>query len=277
MKSTVPTPRKGIEVMQRALFVLYGVICYVLFVVVYAYLAAFFGDFAVPKTIDGPHVGLAPTALVVNVLLVLAFSLQHSVMARPGFKRVWTKIVPQAIERSTYVLFSNAVLALLVWGWQPMDGIIWNVTHPTGRAILWTLFALGWFGVPAVSLMINHFDLFGMRQVSLHWQGKAYESLPFRTPFLYRYMRHPLYVAWAIAFWSTPTMTVGHALLAAVLTAYMAIAVYYEERDLVAHFREEYREYQRNVPKFVPRLGGPVAQGENAVEGETPRTATSRA
>lgn len=241
--------------MQRTLYLIYGLINYFLFLAVYAYLAAFFGNFVVPKTIDAPVVGATWPAVVVNLGLVLLFGLQHSVMARPGFKRVWTQFVPQPIERSTYVLASNVALVLLVWFWRPLDAVVWNAADPAARAAIWTVFGLGWFGVPAVSLLINHFDLFGLRQVWLHWRGRVYESLPFRTPLIYGRVRHPLYVAWALAFWATPTMTVGHLLLAAGLTAYMvAAAAVWEERDLIAHFGERYLAYRREVPMFVPRL-----------------------
>lgn len=154
-------------------------------------------------------------------------------MARPWFKRQWTKIVPQAIERSTYVLASCLVTGLLIWQWRSLDAVVWHVEQPLGRALLWGLFAAGWLLVPAVTLMISHFDLFGTRQVWLHLREQAYTDLPFRTPSLYSRMRHPLYVGWTIAFWATPTMTLAHLLFAAGLTLYMAVAVLFEERDLV--------------------------------------------
>lgn len=257
--------------MQRTFFLVYGVLSYLCFIQVYAYMAAFFGDFVVPKTINRPFGDSPATAVVINLALILVFSLQHSVMARPWFKRIWTRIVPEPIERSTYVLFSCAAVILLLWAWHPINVVIWNVTNPLIRSAIWTLFALGWFAVPSVSLLINHFDLFGVRQVWLHARKKPYTSLPFRTPFLYRFVRHPLYVAWALAFWSTPTMTLGHLLMAAALTAYMVVAVVYEERDLVDHFGEQYVAYRREVPKFVPRIGG------STVEGEGPETATTGA
>ncbi|HMP04958.1 MAG TPA: hypothetical protein PJ982_01305, partial [Lacipirellulaceae bacterium] len=173
----------------------------------------------------------------------------------PGFKRRWTRIVPKPIERSTYVLASNLVLIAVMALWQPINAVVWDVQNPLGRGALWALFAAGWLMVPAVSLMINHFDLFGTRQAWLHLRGREYSPLPFRTPLLYAHMRHPLYVGWALAFWATPTMTVGHLLLAGVLTAYMALAALIEERDLVAHFGRQYVEYARSVPRYLPRLG----------------------
>jgi protein-S-isoprenylcysteine O-methyltransferase Ste14 len=241
--------------MKRCAFFLYGVLGHLSFLAVFAYLAGFIGNLIVPKSIDSPASTLSvSTALGINFLLILAFGLQHSIMARPSFKRVWTKLVPQPIERSTYVFASCLVTLLLIWQWQGVDMVIWNVTSPVGRAVLWGLFALGWLLVPAVSLMIDHFDLFGTRQVWLHLRESEYTSRPFRTPMLYGHVRHPLYVGWAIAFWATPTMTVGHALFAGAMCLYMVVAVYFEERNLVDHFGSIYDDYRRRVPMFVPRL-----------------------
>jgi protein-S-isoprenylcysteine O-methyltransferase Ste14 len=241
--------------MKRWLFLLYGVAGHVVFLGVYAYLAAFVGGFLVPKTIDAPVVGTAGTAVVINLLLVAAFAAQHSVMARPAFKRVWTRVVPQPIERATYVWAANAVTVLLMWQWQPMDSVVWHIEQPVLRGLVWVLFAAGWLAVPAVSLLIHHFDLFGTRQVWLFWRGEAYTSLPFRTPSAYAHVRHPLYLGWALAFWATPTMTAGHLLFAVSMTVYMALAAVVEERDLVAHFGQQYRQYQQRVGMFVPRWG----------------------
>ena len=241
--------------MSRMLFFVYGVVCHLLFLIVYAWLAAFFaGVPLLPTTVDGPARLPLGWALAINVGLVLAFALQHSVMARPGFKRLWTKVVPEPIERSTYVLLSCIVLAGLMLFWQPIDAVVWNLPPGPARWAAWALFAAGWLMVPLVSLMINHFDLFGTRQVWLHLRGQPYTSLPFRTPMLYSQMRHPLYVGWAIAFWATPTMTVGHLLLATLLTGYMLVASLFEEQDLVAHFGRAYEDYRRRVPMFVPRV-----------------------
>lgn len=242
--------------MKRWMFFAYGLTAYTAFGLIYAYLCGFTGNLIVPKSIDAPPAATPwATAALVDVALLLAFGLQHSVMARPAFKRVWTQIVPQPIERATYVFASCAALAAVVWLWQPIDSVVWDVHNPAGRAALWALFAAGWLMVPAVSLMISHFDLFGLRQVWLHMQGREYAALPFRTPALYAHIRHPLYVGWALAFWATPTMTVGHLLFAGVLTGYMALAALVEERDLVAHFGRQYEDYRRNVPRYVPRLG----------------------
>src|SRR5262249_37939990 len=202
---------RGEIAMRRWSFFVYGVFCHLLFLATYAYMAGFVGNFLVPRSIDS-----APAdplyAVSIDLLLIGLFGLQHSIMARPWFKRIWTRLVPQPIERSTYCLLSCVVLFILMWQWQGFDAVIWNVEHPVGRALLWVLFAAGWLMVPLVSLMINHFDLFGTRQVWLYLRGRPYTSLAFRTPMLYNRMRHPLYVGWALAFWATPTMTLGHLL-----------------------------------------------------------------
>jgi protein-S-isoprenylcysteine O-methyltransferase Ste14 len=223
-----------------------------MFLVVYALLAAFVGNVLLPKTIDVGPTTPALAALVIDVLLIVAFGLQHSVMARPAFKRLWTQVVPQPIERSTYMFFSNAALLLLMWFWQPLPVVVWSVQNPVGWWLLVGLFVTGWFFVPLVSLMLNHFDLFGLRQVWLHLLGKEYQSLPFQTPLAYRFVRHPLYIGWGLAFWAIPEMTVGHLLFAGLLTVYMVAASKIEERDLVAHFGEHYQAYRRRVPAFIP-------------------------
>jgi methanethiol S-methyltransferase len=239
--------------MRRWTYFVYGVCCHVLFLATFAYMAGFVGNLLVPKSIDSAPANLL-SAMSINLLLIALFGLQHSIMARPWFKHYWTRLVPQPIERSTYVLLSCVVTFFLMWQWRGLDAIIWDVQHPVGRGLLWGLFAAGWLSVPVVSLMINHFDLFGTRQVWLYLHGRPYTALPFRTPMLYGRVRHPLYLGWALAFWATPTMTLGHLLLAGALTLYMAVAVCFEERDLVGHFGGTYRDYQRRVPMFVPRL-----------------------
>lgn len=249
--------------MKRSIFFAYGVACHLLFLATYAYLAGFVGNLAVPKSIDTPTSTPLAGAVAINLVLVAAFGLQHSVMARPAFKRIWTRLVPRPIERSTYVLISCIVTVVLMWQWRAVDLVVWDVQHPAGRSILWGLFAVGWLMVPLVSLMINHFDLFGTRQVWLYLKGREYTPLPFRTPMLYAYVRHPLYIGWALAFWATPTMTVGHLLLAAPLTLYMVLAARIEERDLIDHFGKTYERYREEVPMFVPR---PTAKAAAAVE-----------
>lgn len=239
--------------MQRKLFFAYGLFGHVTFLCVYLYMAAFVGGFLVPKTIDSPAAVSLPVAITMNLALLIGFGVQHSVMARPTFKRWWTRFIPQPIERSTYVLASNLMVIAMMVLWQPINVMVWDVRGEPGRMVMWSLFALGWLGVPAVSLLINHFDLFGVRQVWLHLKGQAYTHLPFRTPLAYRRVRHPLYVGWMIAFWATPTMTLGHLLFASVLTAYMVIAIHFEERNLLEHFGTQYAEYQKQVPMLIPR------------------------
>ena len=238
--------------MRRWLFFVYGVTGHLLFLGIFAWMAGFVGNFLVPKTIDSTMPGSIGSAILINLSLLALFAVQHSVMARPAFKRVWTRIVPQPIERSTYVWASCAVTILLMWQWRGIDHVIWDVQQPMLRGLLWGLFAVGWLLVPVVSLLINHFDLFGTRQVWLHLRGHDYEGLPFRVPSLYKHVRHPLYIGWAISFWATPTMTAGHLLFAGVLTVYMGVAAIFEERDLIAYFGHQYEDYRRSVPMFVP-------------------------
>jgi protein-S-isoprenylcysteine O-methyltransferase Ste14 len=253
--------------MRRWSFFVYGVFCHLLFLVTYAYLAGFVGNLLVPKSIDSAPADVLH-AVGVDVLLIALFGLQHSVMARPWFKQTWTRLVPQPIERSTYCLLSCLALFLLIWQWRGLDAIIWNVEHPVGRGVLWGLFAAGWLGVPSISLMISHFDLFGTRQVWLYLRGQPYAELPFRTPLLYSRIRHPLYVGWALAFWATPTMTLGHFLFAGTMTLYMVAAAFIEERDLVGHYGDSYRAYQRRVPMFIPRLGDAEESTAETVAGK---------
>lgn len=240
--------------MKRWIFAVYGVFCHLLFFATFAYLLAFVGNVVVPKSIDSDPSGPVASEVAIDLLLIAAFGLQHSIMARPAFKTMWTRIVPQPIERSTYVLASCIATIALIWYWRAIDVVVWDVQHPVARLLLWGLFASGWLLVPAASLMIDHFDLFGSRQVWLFLRGREYTHLPFRTPMLYERIRHPLYVGWATAFWATPTMTLGHFLFAAAMTAYMGVAVRFEERDLVQHFGWRYDDYRRRVPMFLPRL-----------------------
>ncbi|MBL9165321.1 MAG: hypothetical protein JNL18_21515 [Planctomycetaceae bacterium] len=260
--------------MKRWMFFAYGLASYLLFLAIYAYFCLFTANVITPTSIDEPVVSSWPEAVAINFALLAAFGIQHSAMARPAFKRVWTRIVPQPIERSTYLLASSLALALLLWQWRPIDTLVWNVESSVGRALLWTLFAVGWLMVPIVSLMINHFDLFGLRQVWLYYHGREYEPLPFRTPFLYGHIRHPLYVGWALAFWMTPTMTAGHLLLAVVLTGYMMAAALIEEHDLIAHFGHQYAAYRQRVPRYFPRIGG--RSGERQISHAAERTLETR-
>jgi protein-S-isoprenylcysteine O-methyltransferase Ste14 len=263
--------------MKRWLYFSYGVACHLLFLVTFAYMAGFVGNLIVPKTIDSPSATPLAAAVLINLLLLSLFGVQHSVMARPGFKRVWTRLVPKPIERSTYVLISCLVTFLLMWQWRGIDIVVWDIQTPVLRGAMWALFAIGWLMVPAVSLLIDHFDLFGTRQVWLYLRGREYTSLPFRVPTLYKNVRHPLYVGWGIAFWATPTMTVGHLLFAGVLSGYMALATVFEERDLVAHFGDLYEDYRRRVPRFIPRLGAaPVSLPQTADPNTVAREAIER-
>ena len=237
---------------MRALFFAFGAASYALFFVTFLYLIGFLGNFAVPKTIDSGPEGPVVIALVVNTLLVALFAVQHTVMARPGFKSWWTRLVPQPIERSTYVLLSTVILILLIWQWRPIGYPIWSVEAPAAVTLLRVLFLAGFGMVLYATFLIDHFDLFGLRQVYLHLRGRPYEHRPFSTPSLYRLIRHPLYVGWIMAFWITPTMTVGHLTFALLSTAYIFVAIVYEERDLIAHFGEDYRRYRLATPMIVP-------------------------
>lgn len=238
--------------MKRVLVFLYGVICYAITMATFAYMAGFLVNFLVPTAIDSaPQVPLAQ-ALLINVGLVALFGLQHSVMARPGFKRVLTRIIPKAAERSTFCLMSSLCLFLLFWQWQPMGGVIWSVQDATLRTGIYSLYGFGWGLLVFVTFLINHFDLFGLRQVYLNLLGKEYKSLHFVTPMFYKYLRHPLYVGWFIIFWATPTMTAAHLVFALTATAYILAAIPFEERDLINHHGRTYAEYRRRVPMFIP-------------------------
>jgi protein-S-isoprenylcysteine O-methyltransferase Ste14 len=189
---------------------------------------------------------------VIDVLLLGVFAVQHSVMARPAFKRWWTRFVPSSIERSTYVVLASAALLLLYWQWRTLPAVIWDVHLQAGRVALWALFWLGWATVFSASFMVNHFDLFGLRQVYLVWRGKSYSDIDFRVRFLYRLVRHPLMLGFLIAFWAAPTMTVGHLLFSVATTGYILVALQLEERDLVAALGDQYRDYRREVPRLLP-------------------------
>jgi protein-S-isoprenylcysteine O-methyltransferase Ste14 len=241
---------------KRLLFFTYGVICYLVFFGTFLYAIAFIGGFGVPTTLDGPASGPLLAALAINAGLLTLFAVQHSVMARPWFKRWWTRIVPKPIERSTYVLFSSLALILLFWQWRPMGGEIWSVEHPAGVLALRALFAFG-FGLVLVStFLIDHFDLFGLRQVWLYLVGQPYTAKPFATPGPYRMVRHPLYVGWFFAFWMTPVMTVAHLVFAVATAAYILLAIQFEEHDLVAEHGAAYERYRDSVPMLIPSLRG---------------------
>ncbi|MBI1247235.1 isoprenylcysteine carboxylmethyltransferase family protein [bacterium] len=242
--------------MLRIFSFLYALLAYGMFLGIAAWFMAFLAGAFLPVTVDTPSKLPLAAAVAIDIALLLLFAAQHSIMARPAFKKVWTKIVPQPMERSTYVFASNIVLAVVLLFWQGFDMVIWDVQQPALRIVLWSLYLIGFTMVPVVSMMISHFDLFGLRQAWFHLQGQDYQPLPFRTPLLYALVRHPLYVAWAAAFWITPTMTAGHLLFAIGMTTYMGLAAIVEERDLVGIHGDKYREYQQTVPMFIPRLFG---------------------
>jgi len=238
--------------MKRVAILLYGVLCYAIFFLTFLYAIGFVGGFVVPKSIDSAPTLPLGQAILINLALLAVFALQHSVMARPAFKRAWTRVVPEPAERSTYVLLSSLALLLLFWQWQPMGLVIWQVEHPVAQALLHAGFAFGWVLVLVSTFLINHFDLFGLRQVWLQFRGRPYTFLPFKTPGPYRLVRHPLYVGWFFAFWCTPTMSAAHLVFALMTSAYILIAIRLEERDLVAA-HPEYDDYRRRVPMLVPR------------------------
>ena len=236
---------------KRLSIFVYGVLSYAIFFITYLYAIGFVGNVWVPKSMDSVAEVPFQRALLIDLGLLSLFAVQHSVMARPAFKRWWTRIVPETAERSTYVLLSSLALILLFAYWQPLGGAVWTVTSDFGQAVLYGAFAFGWRLVLVSTFLINHFDLFGLRQVWLQLLGKPYTQLKFGTPLFYRYVRHPLYVGWFFAFWATPTMTVTHLVFAIATTAYILIAIQLEERDLVeAH--PEYETYRRSVPMLVP-------------------------
>jgi len=236
---------------------LYGLACYALFFGTFLYAFGFVGGVGTPTALDrlpGPDSLPWPAALITNLGLLLLFAVQHSVMARPWFKSWWTRVVPEAAERSTYVLLSSASLLLLFFAWQPLGGVVWQIQSPVLRTAMQVIMAGGWMLVFVSTLLINHFDLFGLRQVWLFLRGRPYVHLPFKTPALYRIVRHPLYLGWFIAFWATPDMTLAHLVFAAVSTLYILAAITWEERDLIELYGQRYLDYRRRVPMLLPRL-----------------------
>jgi protein-S-isoprenylcysteine O-methyltransferase Ste14 len=239
--------------MNRYLAVVYGTLCYILFLVVFLYLIGFVGGL-VPQSVDNALAAPVGWAVLIDVALVTLFAVQHSVMARPAFKKWWTRVVPEPIERSTYVLAASLVLVLLYSQWRELPAVVWEITWQPARIAVWTLFWLGWVIVLASTFMINHFELFGLKQVFAAWRARPTDETGFRATLLYRVVRHPLMLGFIIAFWAAPTMTAGHLLFATVMTGYILIALQIEEHDLMAALGARYAEYRKRVPMLVPGL-----------------------
>jgi len=241
--------------MTRLFSLGFGVVCYAIFFVTFLYMIGFVGNVGVPKTIDSGDAAGFGLALLIDTALLLLFGLQHSVMARPRFKAWWTRFVPPAIERSTYVLVSSLVLVALFAWWQPIATPVWAVQNAIGSAALTALYFAGFGLVLYSTFLIDHFDLFGLRQVVLHFRDRDYSERNFKLPALYRLMRHPLYLGWITTFWATPVMSGGHVLFALVMTGYILVAIPMEERDLAKLHGEPYRRWRARTPAFVPRVG----------------------
>ncbi|MDX3909868.1 MAG: isoprenylcysteine carboxylmethyltransferase family protein [Sphingobium sp.] len=242
--------------MARVLSVLFGVVAYCIFLATFLYLIAFVGDLpGAPRTVSHGPAATLPAALLTDVLLIALFGLQHSMMARSGFKRAWTRIIPAVIERSVYVLVTSAVLLVMFYFWLPIPTVVWSVTNALAAGTLWALFAIGWLIVLLSTFLINHFELFGLQQVYRNFRGSSALEPKFRQPFFYKIVRHPLYSGFLIAFWATPVMTVSHLLFAAGMTTYIVIAIGYEERDLTTLFGQQYSDYKSRVGMLAPRMG----------------------
>jgi len=246
--------------MKRFLAFSYGVVSYIIFLGSFLYAIGFVGEFIVPKTINSGQAGAFLPSLLINMALLTLFAFQHSGMARPGFKKWWTKVVPKSIERSTYVLFSSLSLILLYIFWQPLPGVVWNLEGTVLPGILNVTYFIGWGILLMATFMISHAHLFGLKQVYEFFRKKEIENPKFQTPGFYKFIRHPIMLGFIIAFWSTPLMTVGHILFAGATTGYILIAVQLEERDLLAYFGDRYRKYREQVPMFIPRPKKPVSE-----------------
>lgn len=249
---------------MAGLVAIYGIVCYGISLAALLYGIAFVGDFAVPKTIDTGTAGLASTSMLIDLTLIGLFAAPHSIMARAGFKRWWTTIVPPVVERSTYVLVASLLLGLLFWQWRALPEPVWHVTQPVAAAALWGLFAIGWAIAFLSTFLINHFEMFGLSQVFARVAGRVEPSPQFATPLFYRLVRHPLYVGLLLAFWSTPRMSAGHLLFAVANSFYILIGIQLEERDLLSLFGERYRGYCDNVGMLVPRLSGHKSRNDTS-------------
>jgi protein-S-isoprenylcysteine O-methyltransferase Ste14 len=238
--------------MGRLVAFFYGILSYAIFFVTFLFAVGFVSGLVVPTTIDVGPIVPATQALVIDLLLMSLFAIQHSVMARKEFKQWWTQYVPKPVERSTYVLFASLALALLCWQWRPIPSTVWQVGDPRVAALITGLSMVGWLIVLSSTFLINHFELFGLHQVSSNLIGKPMPTPRFRTPLYYRFVRHPIYLGFIVAFWIAPTMTTGHLLFAATTTAYILIGIALEERDLVELFGDEYRRYKDRVSMLVP-------------------------
>ncbi len=250
--------------MMKAISVLYGVVAYAVFFASFLYAIGFAGNLWLPKTIDSGMGAELGESLAINLGLLGLFAVQHTIMARPSFKTWWTRIIPAHLERSTFVLVASLVLFLLYWQWRPMTGVVWSVENSIGAGIAWAMFAFGWLMVLTSTFLINHFDLFGLRQVYLYFKGERYTHVTFRTTGLYRIVRHPIMLGFIIAFWATPLMTVGHLLFAIATTGYIVIGVHFEEHDLKAFLGGDYESYQARVPMLCPVRFGKRTDGQKA-------------
>jgi protein-S-isoprenylcysteine O-methyltransferase Ste14 len=253
--------------MKRMMVFAYGVACYAAFFLTFLYAVGFVGNILVPKSMDSEPAGSFAKSLIVDLLLLSAFALQHSIMARQGFKEWWTRFVPKPMERSTYVLLATAALIQMFAFWRPLGGVVWDIENPVSHAVLYGMFGFGWLLVLLSTILINHFELFGLRQVYLYLRGREYTPLGFVTPGPYKYVRHPLYLGFLIAFWATPTMTVTHLLFALTTTAYVLVAIWFEERDLIRVHGRSYVEYRRRVPMLIPNPAAGAATMESQREG----------